>query len=262
MLKMLIAHISDFHVFSDNPETSLVRADAAHAASKVIADIAAHRPVFDAVIFTGDLTDGGSAKDYALLKDILAPLSMPVFVVPGNHDKREGLRAAFSDYHPFNDGPTLNYRVELGHLRIIALDTLVEDQIFGMLDFDQIKWLDRCLQKQHEGPTVIAMHHPPFPSGIPTLDAMCLKEGREELGALVAAYPGQLLILAGHIHRPFQSIWNAKLCQVAGSPAFQHALDLRSETPEPGIVSEPYAYFILRFAAQQGLSIHKRYVLL
>ena len=94
---MLIAHISDFHVFADAPETALVRTDAADAARKVVADIAAHQPVFDAVIFTGDLVDGGSTADYALMKDILAPLHMPIFVVPGNHDKRDSMRAAFQD---------------------------------------------------------------------------------------------------------------------------------------------------------------------
>jgi Icc protein len=257
---MLIAHISDFHVFSDVPETGLVRADAADAARKVVADIAAHRPAFDAVIFTGDLTDGGSPADYALLRDILAPLGMPVFVVPGNHDKRAGLRTAFAGDHPFGEGPTLNYVAQAGELRILALDTLVEGQVHGVLDHSQLDWLESRLREQHDGPTAIALHHPPFPSGVPTLDAMCLQGGSEELGRLVGAHQGPLLILAGHIHRPFQSVWQGALCQVGGSPAFQHALDLRHDAPEPGSISEPYAYFILRFAAQQTLTIHKRYV--
>ena len=65
---MLIAHISDFHVFADAPETSLVRADVADCTRKVVADIASFKPGIDAVMFTGDLTDGGSADDYALLQ--------------------------------------------------------------------------------------------------------------------------------------------------------------------------------------------------
>ncbi len=257
---MLIAHISDFHVFSEAPETSLVRLDAADAARKVIGDIASHQPKFDAVIFTGDLADGGSAADYALVKDILAPLDMPVFVVPGNHDDRAQMRAAFEDVLPFGRGPYLNYAAQLGDLRILALDTLVEGRVHGTLDPSQLDWLADKLASQSPGPTLIAMHHPPFPSGVTKLDAMALIDGRDRLGDLVAAYDAPLYIFAGHIHRPFQAMWNGAFCQVGGGPAFQHALDLRPEAQEPGSIAEPYAYFILRYDAQGTMTLHKRYV--
>lgn len=259
---MLIAHISDFHVFADAPETSLVRADAADAARKVVADIAAHQPELDGVIFTGDLTDGGSVADYDLLLDILSPLGMPVLVVPGNHDTRAGLRAAFGNAVPFGSGPTLNYETRLGDVRILALDTLVEGQVHGALDRAQLDWLADKLTTHLPLPTLISMHHPPFPSGITKLDAMALTEGCEVFGDLVAEYHAPLYILAGHIHRPFQAVWNGAFCQVGGGPSFQHALDLRPEAPEPGSVPEPYAYFILRQDAQNTMTIHKRYVAL
>jgi 3',5'-cyclic AMP phosphodiesterase CpdA len=257
---MLIAHISDFHVFSDAPETSLVRLDAADAARKVVADIAAHQPPIDAVFFTGDLADGGSAADYALLKDILAPLDMPVIAVPGNHDDRAGFRTAFGDILPFGAGPYLNYEARVGDLRVLALDTLVEGRVHGALDARQLGWLSDKLTGQKAEPTVIAMHHPPFPSGVTPLDAMSLTVGRDELGELVAACTAPLYILAGHIHRPFQAIWNGAFCQVGGGPSFQHALDLRPDAPEPGSVSEPFAYFILRLDGRGTMTIHKRYV--
>ncbi|WP_300034381.1 phosphodiesterase [uncultured Roseobacter sp.] len=257
---MLIAHISDFHVFADAPETSLVRLDAADAARKVIGDIASHQPKFDAVIFTGDLADGGSAADYALIKDILAPLGMPVFAVPGNHDDRAQMRTAFGDVLPFGHGPLLNYAAQVGDLRILALDTLVQGHVHGALDPSQLDWLADTLASQSPGPTLIAMHHPPFPSGVTTLDAMALTGGRDRLGDLVAGYDAPLTILAGHIHRPFQAIWNGAFCQVGGGPAFQHVLDLRADAPEPGSIDEPYAYFILRYDVQGTMTLHKRYV--
>ncbi len=257
---MLIAHISDFHVFADAPETALVRADAADAARKVVADIAAHQPPIDAVLFTGDLTDGGSSADYALLFDILKPLQMPIFIVPGNHDKRCRMRAAFGETIPFEPGPALNYAAQIGDLRILALDTLVNGEIHGAIDPVQMDWLAGKLSQPHAGPTIIAMHHPPFPSGITKLDEMALQDGQKALSRLIAAYDGQLLILAGHIHRPFQAIWQGAFCQVGGGPSFQHALDLRPHAPEPGSIAEPYAYFVLRLTRQESLTNHKRYV--
>jgi hypothetical protein len=53
-------------------------------------------------------------------------LSMPVFVIPGNHDAREPLRAAFrADGYLSADGH-LHYAVEDYPLRLVALDTLVD----------------------------------------------------------------------------------------------------------------------------------------
>lgn len=257
---MLIAHISDFHVFADTPETLLVRADVADVARKIVTDIAAHQPRFDAVVFTGDLADGGSDADYNLLKNILAPLDMPVFAVPGNHDTRAGMRTAFSGVLPYGRGPRLNYQTHLGDIRIIALDTLVDGQVHGALDPSQLDWLSSLLATPSRAPTVIAMHHPPCPSGMTKLDAMALTEGRDAFGALVAGYTAPLYILCGHIHRPFQAMWHGAFCQVGGGPSFQHRLDLRPDAPEPGSVPEPYAYFILRREAQDIMTIHKRYV--
>lgn len=259
---MLIAHISDFHVFADAPETSLVRPDAEAAARKVVDDIVRANPVFDAVCLTGDLVDGGSDDDYALLRDILAPIRAPVFVVPGNHDRRDTLRAAFSDRIDFAGTTTLHYEAQLGAVRILALDTLIEGQIPGRLDVPQLSWLAERLKTVTEGPTLILMHHPAFPSGVRGLDAMSLIEGREELGALVRAYPGTLRILSGHIHRPYNAIWNGAYCAVAGSPAFQHALDLDPAAPEPGPVPEPYAYYIHRLDDAGTFTVHTRYLTL
>lgn len=257
---MLIAHISDFHVFADAPETTLVRMDAVDAARKVIANIAAHQPVFDAVIFTGDLVDGGSTQDYLLIKEILGQLTMPVLVVPGNHDNRDNMRAAFQTTVPFGAGPYLNYETHIGDLRILALDTLLPGAIHGALDLSQLDWLEAKLATTHSGPTIIAMHHPPFPSGVTTYDNNALRDGKEQLARLVAASDAQLTILAGHIHRPFHAIWHGAFCQVGGGPAFQQALDLRPDAADPGGITEPYAYLVLRFDGQENTTNHIRYV--
>lgn len=255
---MLIAHISDFHVFALAPETSLVRADAAEAARRVVADIAAFSPGVDAVMFTGDLTDGGSAQDYALLRDILSPLAIPVFVVPGNHDRRDGMRDAFGQALPFTHGPFLDYEATLGDLRILALDTLKDGHVEGALRPAQLEWLQDRLAQPHGGLTLILMHHPAFPSGMAQLDHMALRDGRDAFGALVAAHQGPLRILSGHIHRPFQTLWHGRLCAVGGSPAFHHDLRLEPGAPEPGAAREPYSYFLHKLDGADTVTIHNR----
>jgi Icc protein len=257
---MLIAHISDFHVFSERPETKVVRLDAEAAARKVVDDIAHFQPALDAVMFTGDLTDGGSARDYVLLADILAPIKVPVLMVPGNHDKRAALRAAFSGRLPFENSPFLNYETRIGALRVLALDTLIEGHTEGALERESLDWLAGRLSDPHQGPTLIIMHHPPFPSGIESLDKMALVGGRTEMAEMVRAFKGPLAIMAGHIHRPYKAFWNGAYCAVGGSPAFQIDLDLASNEHEPGVVEEPYAYYVYRLNAGGGLAAHRRFV--
>lgn len=256
---MLIAHISDFHVFAQKPEIPLVRLDAERTARRVVDNLAAFAPSLDAVVLTGDLTDGGSPEDYALLKDILSPLTMPIFTVPGNHDKRRAFRSAFAESLPFGDGHFLNYEAEIGGMRVLALDTLVEGRGAGALAADSLAWLEEKLSSAPERPALVLLHHPPFPSGIPSLDAATLVEGREEMARIVRAHPARLVLLAGHIHRPYQAIWNGAYCAVAGSPAFQMGLDLTQTPHEPPLVREPYAYYVYRI--QDGdIAVHTRYV--
>ena len=49
----------------------------------------------DVVLITGDLTECGLDAEYANLNRLLRKLQpMPVFVIPGNHDRRDNLREA------------------------------------------------------------------------------------------------------------------------------------------------------------------------
>lgn len=259
---MLLAHISDFHVFADQRETALVRPDAEAAARRVVADLARFSPNLDGVLFTGDLTDGGSEQDYALLKDALSPLRCPVYLVPGNHDKRANLRRAFGGTLPFAGTGFLNYEVRRDGIRILALDSVVEGSGFGALENQTLDWLEERLIADEQGVTILLLHHPPFPSGITALDNAALVGGKAELARIVRAHRGQLVILAGHIHRPFKAIWNGAYCAVGGSPAFQVALDLAGGIHEPGCVDEPYAYYIYDFRPDGSFSVHLQNVVL
>lgn len=257
---MLIAHLSDFHLFTGTPETSLVRPDIVDVVRKIIADVAAFRPAVDAVVLTGDLADGGTDEDYALLRELLSPLTVPVFAIPGNHDKRETFRRGFQDILPFEEGPFLNYETSFRGIRILALDTVIDHSVKGALCPQRLSWIEQKLAKPFDGPTMIMMHHPPYISGIRFLDNISLVEGAREFGEIIARQQGRVRILCGHIHRPSQAFWNGAFVALAGSPGFKIELDLHPHDDEPALVDEPYAYFIHRLDEAGGFSVHPRYV--
>ena len=92
---MIIAQITDLHVvakgrlFYDTIPTNAQLVEA-------VAHINSLDPRPDVVIASGDLTEHGLAEEYDFLREILADLIPPVFVVPGNHDRREGMLTAFA----------------------------------------------------------------------------------------------------------------------------------------------------------------------
>jgi 3',5'-cyclic AMP phosphodiesterase CpdA len=149
---------------------------------------------------TGDLVDHGEPEEYEQLRHLLARLSMPVFVIPGNHDAREPLREAFrgAGYLPV-DG-YLQYAIEDYPLRLVALDTLVPGKHVGMLCAERLGWLDATLAAQPDRPTVILMHHPPFATGITYMDNYGL-DNAAGLAQIVARHPQVERIVCGHLHR-------------------------------------------------------------
>src|SRR5688572_26915768 len=93
---MLIAQLSDPHIRSPG-QLLYDRIDTAGYLERAVAHVLRLDPLPDIVIITGDLVDGGKADEYALLRSLLAPLPMPLYVIPGNHDARGPLRAAFAE---------------------------------------------------------------------------------------------------------------------------------------------------------------------
>ena len=92
----LIAQITDMHIRPSGKKAYGV-VDTEAMLRAAVASIAAQPRQPDLVIASGDLTDCGLVEEYELLRDILAPLAMPVRLLPGNHDRRENLRLVFGD---------------------------------------------------------------------------------------------------------------------------------------------------------------------
>src|SRR5262249_19750049 len=99
----------------------------------------------DIVLATGDLVEAGKPEEYANLRRLLAPLSMPVFVIPGNHDARDTLRAGFADHAYLPRDGFIQYTIEDLPLRLIALDTLVPGKGHGELCEERLAWAEARL---------------------------------------------------------------------------------------------------------------------
>jgi 3',5'-cyclic AMP phosphodiesterase CpdA len=216
---MLIAQISDLHLRTDG---SLMHGiDTRAALANCVAHVNGLDPRPDLVLATGDLADLALPEDYRVLRAMLDGLAMPVYVIPGNHDDREALRASFGDlgYLPKN-GPFLHYTVESYPLRLIGLDTVLPGEIGGGLCPSRLRWLADRLTEQPDRPTVIFMHHPPFTSGIAFLDRPPF-ERAAETARLVGEHRQVRQVICGHIHRAIHLNWSGTCAAVAPSVVYQ-----------------------------------------
>jgi 3',5'-cyclic-AMP phosphodiesterase len=186
---MIIAQITDFHVTAPGALCyGQVPTNAQLA--EAVAHINALEPRPDVVIGTGDLTDRGSTEEYEALRDLVAPLAAPLYLIPGNHDRRDTFLAAFAhhDYLPRSGASFVQYAIETYPVRLVALDSTVPGDPAGMLCAERLEWLERTLAADRGKPTLIFVHHPPFRTGIQWMDAIGLHGGRA-LQAIVARHP-------------------------------------------------------------------------
>lgn len=210
------------------------RVDTATALARAVRAVCRLRPAPVAVLVSGDLVDAGSPAEYAHLRTLLAPLPGPVYLMPGNHDERGALRAAFAD-HPYlrqmEEGDFIQYAVDLPGLRLVALDTVVPGAGHGALCQRRLDWLDATLAQAPGQPTLVALHHPPFLTHIEHMDALGLREGREGFEAVIARHPQVERIACGHLHRCIQARVAHTVAITVPSPAHQVELDLVGDHP-------------------------------
>jgi 3',5'-cyclic-AMP phosphodiesterase len=154
----------------------------------------------DAVLVSGDLTDDGAEEGYRVARELLARLEVPLHVLPGNHDDRARLRAAF-DLSGAGSEP-IDYSVAVGDLRLVLLDSNVPGQDPGSYDPARMAWLDEELGREPERPTILAVHHTPLTTGIPEWDAINLAaRDRVALAEVVGRHSQLRAIVGGHLHR-------------------------------------------------------------
>ncbi|MEQ9643807.1 MAG: phosphodiesterase [Alphaproteobacteria bacterium] len=252
---MLIAQITDFHVTVAGGRLDRQYATAAHLA-RAVDHINQMEPRPDVILATGDLVDVGQRDEYARLRDLLAPLHMPVYLIPGNHDAREALLAAFADHAYLPDRGFVQYVIEDHPLRLVALDTLIPKSGSGELCEQRLDWLQATLAAAPDRPTVVFMHHPPFDSGIRKMDEPALI-GRERFARIVAAAPQVERVLCGHLHRPVTQRFAGTVASVA--PATAHQLELNLTNDELATVMEPPAV-TLHHWSDGALVTHTSYI--
>lgn len=234
---MQIAHFSDPHLRGDG-QLSFRVVDTSACLKTAVTHFQKLEKKPDMFVITGDLADSGDEQAYHMLYDAFAPLGIPVYALPGNHDRRDRMRSILHGWCPENSAvaPHMCFAVEFEETRLLMLDTLVPGSHSGHCLPVVLDWLEHELGRRPDVPALLFMHHPPFKTGMGMMDEAF--EGVERLHAIVSSAP-QLRLCCGHMHRPIVTQWAGSIALTAPSIAMQIELDLserggdtfRMETP-------------------------------
>lgn len=242
----MLVQLSDPHIVAPG-RLLMDRIDTPALLARAVESVCVLQPSAKAVVFTGDLVDRGSSDEYAHLQRLIKPLNCPVWLMPGNHDAVEAMRLAFADHTeltPVNDESLAHFVLwvrEVAGMRLIALDTVVAGAAHGSLCEYRLAWLERTLAAAPQQPTIVAMHHPPFATGIGHMDGVGLREGSDALAAMLRRHPQVERVICGHLHRPIVRRFGGTIAMTVPSTAHQIVLDLREGGP-PAYRSEPPGY--------------------
>ena len=226
---MLVCQITDTHVRLPG-ELSRGVVDCAAMLQRCVEAILRLPQRPDAVVVTGDLVDGGTLGEYEHVRRLLEPLPMPVYLLPGNRDDRTAMRKVFAEHAYLQQGAFIQYAIEDWPLRIVALDTVVPTESPGRLCNERLDWLEKTLTSSLDKPTLLMMHHPPFPTFIGSMQPFGF-EGSERLAEIVARNPQVERVLCGHIHRSVAFRFARTIASICPSTAHQTTLNLSDATP-------------------------------
>ena len=212
----VIAQISDLHLGGPNHGSGARFSEAIEAINAM-----SRQP--DLVLVTGDLTHVGAAGEWDEFLERIAALRTPWDAVRGNHDRRI-------------DAHVGHRTVDLDELHVVLLDTSTDE-----FTDDDAYWLDDHLGRHSERSVAIALHHPPFETGIWWMDCVGLR-GIERFEAVVRRHPHVRHVMSGHVHRPITTTWAGCLVTACPSTSVAVAGDLDphhdpAETDEPPMIA-------------------------
>ena len=206
MVKLI--QLSDLHLVPPGKLTSKVL-DTNAILEETINEILRKKDYFgkiECVVVTGDVSDDGSIESYLSAHEKLIKLTVPVLVIPGNHDLRNPMREVFNEHVEFSTHSSqFDWVFKYEETVIVGLDSLVEGENFGFLEKTSLEFLSNQLSIHNGSDIVLLIHHPPIKTGIYFMDKIGLTNSSDLAECLkVTNHP--VRILCGHVHGVYHGL--------------------------------------------------------
>lgn len=193
---LLVAQITDTHLLAAG-EGELLGVPTAESFAAILGRLQALKRQPDLLLLTGDLSQDETPTSYERLAAGIAPLGIPAYWLPGNHDRPELMEKILCT-PPISPAKSL----QAGGWQLLLLDSSVPGQVHGCLSERSLQWLDEQLQACGDRPVLVSLHHPPFEIDSAWIDRSRL-QNPEDLFAVLDRYDCVRAVVFGHIHQDF-----------------------------------------------------------
>ncbi len=206
----------------------------------------------DLLVISGDLSDDGTISSYEIIKKSLSELTIPYYIIPGNHDNKKNMASVFSEHKYLNNyiDNRIFHSFIIDNIKIILLDSVSPGGPHGSLTEGILKQLEIELDSNIN--SLVFLHQPPFPSGIGFMDNQSYLN-RERLLNILSKAENLLLVGCGHIHRAMLSRKGGVNFSLAPSIAMQLDLDLNDTAPGDFVLETP-GYLIHRISLNSSIA--------
>ncbi len=194
----IVAQITDTHLFATD-EQQMLGLTTYDSFQAVVAHLRQLQPKPHILLLTGDISQDETNESYQRLKEIISPLEIPAYWIPGNHDDLPLMQQVLNQPPIFADKS-----FTVGEWHFLLLSSWVPGKVYGKLSGASLEWLEQQLQLIGDKPTSIALHHPPCAIASEWMDRIKL-QNPEEFFAIIDRYPQVKLVLFGHIHQAFEA---------------------------------------------------------
>ncbi len=242
-VKMSFQVLSDIHISksesSDKATSNFIRA---------LKDIQAADTDSQALVITGDITDGGKDSEYDALNSILASNSHPsMYYVTGNHDVRYMGAEAFDRFKAKTNMPGIYYKEEIGGYIFLFLGSEQNLKDAAYLSEEQFTWLENELENAPEDkPVFLFLHQPLYGllQGTERWEKTDWVIQQVRLRKLLGKYP-QALFFSGHTHYTLQTsfVYDEKYCTMfntGGTYYMEDAITYGGAAGSQGLYIEVY----------------------
>lgn len=216
--------ISDSHIGF----TQAANPDVAATLQRAVDEINARPVAPQFVVHTGDVTHLAKAEQFDTAKQILATLSAPVIVLPGEHDVLTGTPARFLSAFPPPSGSTGWFSWDARGVHYIALVNVFDFEKMGLLGNEQLDWLQRDLAGLPRSRPIVVFAHVPLYALYPQW-GWTTQDGARAL-AMLAPFDA-VTVLNGHVHQTIE--------HVEGNIRFATARATAYPQPAPGAAPQP-----------------------
>lgn len=196
MAALNLLQLTDLHITPHAGELMLGIDTESHFQQTLKDAVDRHGP-FDLILLTGDLAQDPRADTYQRIGRHLRQYDAPCLCLPGNHDDLGLMQTHLNIGKISCDKQRI-----LGNWLILALNSQKLDSPIGVLDDNELAFLERALQSHPNLPTLIAVHHHCVPSGSPWMDTMQIQNSGAFL-ATVKKHPQVKAVTCGHVHQAF-----------------------------------------------------------